>query len=396
MEPLRLRLYNTLSREKEIFKPLADPATMYVCGVTPYDTTHLGHARTYLLFDVLQRYLAHQGIRVRYVQNITDVDDPLFARARDRGVDYRELAAQYIAIFQADLRELNIMMPALFPRVSTEIPHILDTIQILVERGMAYPRAGFVYFRTARFPRYGAMSRLERPAMLAAQRETGEDPDDPNKEQPLDFRLWRPSEAGEPTWDSPWGPGRPGWHIECSTMATRHLGSSIDIHGGGEDLVFPHHCSEIAQSESANGEAPYVRYWMHVALVAMDGDKMSKSKGNMAFARELLPIYGADALRYYLLGTPYRQPLEYFEHDLAAAAVRWRKVAAAAGPAEGDATILGQQLVEACLAALDDDLNTADALARVDELASAVQHDGLPGDRHALRSLLALLGFRLT
>ncbi|HEX2171326.1 MAG TPA: cysteine--tRNA ligase [Dehalococcoidia bacterium] len=391
-----MRLYNTMSREKETFEPIARPVTLYVCGVTPYDTTHLGHARTYLIFDVLQRYLGFKGLPVRYVQNVTDVDDPLIAKANDLGVHYLDLAAKYIDIFLNDLKDLNILMPAVYPRATEEIPGILRTIGVLVDQGMAYPRGGSVYFRAHRFPKLGDLSRLDREAMLARNRECGEDPSDPNKEDALDFRLWQAAQPREPVWESPWGPGRPGWHIECSTMANTHLGPRIDLHGGGADLIFPHHSCEIAQSESANGVAPFVKYWMHAGLVWMDGEKMSKSKGNLAFARDLLPVYGSDALRYYLLGFPYREPFEYFECDLAAAAERWRTIAAAAdGGQEGPASPRGIAAHERCLAALDDDLNTPSALASLGDLARAIHESGSPGDRAALRSLLMMLGFRL-
>jgi len=390
-----LFLFNTMTRVKERFEPLGNPVTLYVCGVTPYDTTHLGHARTYVFFDVLQRYLRYRGMDVRYVQNITDVDDPLLARARELGVDYQALARQFIDVFMADLETLNVLLPATFPRVTQEVPGIITTIAVLMERGMAYSAGGSVYYRATKFAGYGTMGRLDRAAMLAANRDAGEDPADPHKEDPLDFRLWQAAQPGEPTWESPWGPGRPGWHIECSTMASRYLGNRIDIHGGGEDLVFPHHCSEIAQSESATGEVPFVRSWVHVGLVWMNGEKMSKSKGNMAFARDLIPRYGADALRYYLLGFPYRERLEYGEPQLSEAAARWEAIASACPGADGGAmTAQGRALREQCLAALDDDLDTPTALARIGDLARLVHREDAAGDRAALRSVLEVLGFR--
>jgi L-cysteine:1D-myo-inositol 2-amino-2-deoxy-alpha-D-glucopyranoside ligase len=391
---LSLLLYDSMTREKRVFRPQGDTVTLYVCGVTPYDTTHLGHARTYLVFDVLQRYWRHLGYGVRYVQNVTDVDDPLFARARDLGVDYRDLARKYVDIFVKDLQDLNVGLPDVYPRASEEIPGMIDTIRGLTEREMAYEHGGSVYFRAARFPGYGRMGRLDRAGMLDALAETGEDPRDPNKEDPLDFRLWHTAQPDEPVWESPWGPGRPGWHIECSTMASRYLGSRLDVHGGGADLVFPHHCSEIAQSESATGEAPFSQYWVHVGLVWMDGEKMSKSKGNMAFARDLIAQYGAEALRYYLLGFPYREQLEYFAGDMAAAARRWEAIAAASqGASEPGDTENSTRACEAVLGALDDDLDSPLALAALDELAAAVRNSGSPAHRAALQSLLELLGF---
>ncbi len=389
-----MQIYNTLSHRKELFTPAGDPVTMYVCGVTPYDTTHLGHARTYLVFDVLQRYLRYQGLPVRYVQNVTDVDEPLFERASRLGVDYRDLAAECIEILLADFRDLNILMPDVFPRVSQEIPEIIDLVEALLRLDMAYEREGAVYFRAKKFPRFGAMSRLDTDGMLGALRETGERPDDPQKESPLDFHLWFAPSPGEPTWESPWGPGRPGWHIECTEMATRYLGTPLDIHGGGEDLIFPHHCSEIAQSESLTPEQPFCRYWMHVGLVGMDGEKMSKSRGNLAFARDLIPDFGPDAIRYYLLGFPYREPFSYVRADLAAATERWGRIAAAidgvtAEPAHEGATALRQR----CLAALDDSLDTRTAMTTLDHLADLIHATGDPGARGILRALLGTIGF---
>lgn len=393
---LPLLLFDTMTREKQAFQPYGDAVTLYVCGVTPYDTTHLGHARTYVTFDVLQRYWRHLGYDVRYVQNVTDVDDPLFARARELEMDYQDLARQYVDIFVNDLRDLNVLMPDVFPCASEEIPGMIETIAVLIERGMAYARGGGVYFRVARFPGYGRMSRLDRPGMIQAHAETGENPSDPNKEDPLDFRLWRRSARGEPEWDSRWGPGRPGWHIECSTMASRYLGSRLDVHGGGADLVFPHHCSEIAQSESATGDAPFAQCWVHVGLVWMDGEKMSKSRGNMAFARDLIARYGAGALRYYLLGFPYKERIEYRVEDMAAAAQRWERIAAATrGRVDEGDTEVSARVRTTTLAALDDDLDTPRALVGLDELAAAVHAQGSPSDRAVLRRLLELMGFRV-
>jgi L-cysteine:1D-myo-inositol 2-amino-2-deoxy-alpha-D-glucopyranoside ligase len=367
---------------------------MYVCGVTPYDTTHLGHARTYLVFDVLQRYLRFLGMPVRYVQNITDVDEPLFERASQMGIDYRDLAAQCIDVLLADFRDLNILMPEVFPRVSQEIPNIIELVEALLRADMAYERAGSVYFRAERFPRFGAMSRLDGDGMLAALRETGEQTDDPNKESPIDFHLWFAARPGEPTWESPWGPGRPGWHIECTEMATRYLGTPLDIHGGGEDLIFPHHCSEIAQSESLTPDRPFTRYWMHVGLVGMEGEKMSKSRGNLAFARDLIPVFGADAVRYYLLRFPYREPFSYVRADLAAATERWGRIAAALAGATAESGHEGAAALRAhALAALDDDLDTPRAMAALDQLADVVHATGDAGARGMLHDLLAIIGF---
>ena len=387
-------LFDTMTCEKRPFEPYGNTVTLYVCGVTPYDTTHLGHARTYLLFDVLQRYWRHLGYSVRYAQNVTDVDDPLIAKARELGVGYQELAQKYVDIFLKDLMDMNVLMPDAYPRATEEIPGMIDTIRVLIDRDLAYAQGGSVYFRASRLSAYGRMGRQDRKGMIDAHAETGENPADPNKEDSLDFRLWQAAQPYEPVWDSPWGPGRPGWHIECSTMASRYLGTRLDVHGGGADLIFPHHCSEIAQSESATGDIPFVQYWVHVGLVWMDGEKMSKSKGNMVFARDLLSNYGAGAVRYYLLGTPYRDKLEYFEQDFEAAARRWENIAAAChGPADEGDTEISARIRAAALNALDDDLDTPRVLGCLDELAAAVHTTGHPSDRAALHSLLDLLGF---
>lgn len=390
-----MQIYNTLTHSKEPFVPSGPNVTMYVCGVTPYDTTHLGHARTYLVFDVLQRYLRFLGWPVRYVQNITDVDEPLFERARQIGVDYRALAEECIRVFLADLQDLNILLPERFPRVSEEIDEIIAMIARLLAAGKAYERDGSVYFRTRQFPAFGAMAGLPRDAMLAAQRETGDLPEDPHKEDPLDFLLWIAARPGEPTWESPWGPGRPGWHIECSEMAMRYLGTPIDIHGGGSDLIFPHHSSEMAQSESLEPDRPFARYWVHVGLVGMDGEKMSKSLGNLVFVRDLLPMFGPDAVRFYVLQFPYREEISYARNELAAAAERWSRIAAAVvGPTAEPAEDGAVRLRERCLAALDDDLDTPSATAALEALADLIHATGDPGARAILRSLLDTIGFR--
>src|SRR5919109_822121 len=307
-----MQLYDTSRGHKaELDIPRDRPLTMYVCGVTPYDTTHIGHARTFLVFDVLGRYIRFKGAELRYCQDLTDVDDPLFERAARDGVAWDEIARRETQRYVEDCAALNIAPPTYFPKASEEIPEMIAIVERLIDLGHTYVRGGSVYFRVASDPAYGAMARMGYDGLLATANERGNDPDDPNKLDPLDFVLWRAAGAGEPAWPSPWGSGRPGWHIECSAMATRYLGPQIDIHGGGNDLIFPHHPSEIAQTEPVTGVRPFVRFWVHCGLAWLDGHKMSKSLGNMVFMRDVLERHSADALRWYLLSLPYREDFHY-------------------------------------------------------------------------------------
>ena len=307
-----LALHDTLRARRVAFRPRGKTVTLYVCGVTPYDTTHLGHARTFLVFDVLVRHLEASGLRSHYAQNVTDIDESILQRAAQRGVDWRELGRSEERKFLDDMRVLGWRRPDFLPHATRELPAMLRLAELLVRRGHAYRLAeGGLYYDVATFARFGGFSKLSRAKMrrvLAAQDDARLD--DPRKRGPLDFALWRRL-AGGPTWPSPYGRGRPGWHLECSAMALRHLGQPLYIHGGGSDLVYPHHECEIAQSEGATG-GKFVRYWVHVAPMRLDGDKMSKSKGNMVFVRDALRRVSADGLRLYLLSKHYRRP---FEHD---------------------------------------------------------------------------------
>ena len=280
---------------------------MYTCGITPYDATHLGHAATFLAYDVLQRRLIDRGHTVTCVRNVTDVDDPLFAKARQLGIHYLDLAAGEEARFEADMEALNALPVASTPRASSAIPDIRGFIGMVLDRGYAYQAGGAVYFDVTRFESFGVGQPLRpRRTMLELARKRGGDVDNPDKRHPLDFVLWQPSAADEPSWDTMWGPGRPGWHIECSALALRELGTTIDLHGGGTDLIFPHHECERAQSEAATGE-PFVSHWMHTALIAKDGEKMSKSLGNLVFVDALRKEWEPMAIR---LGD-HRAPLPH-------------------------------------------------------------------------------------
>ncbi|MCL5256539.1 MAG: cysteine--tRNA ligase, partial [Chloroflexi bacterium] len=311
-----MRVYNTLSREKEDFVPLEDKRVrMYVCGPTVYSSAHIGHAMSYILFDAIRRYLEYRGYDVRHVQNFTDVDDKIINRANKEGIPPTELAERYIREFLAESQELNLLPAHVYPRASQEIGPIIGIIKTLIEQGHAYVVDGDVYFRVTSKEDYGKLSHRTLEEMQAGERVEI----DVRKEHPMDFALWKSAKPGEPAWDSPWGPGRPGWHIECSAMSHRYLGPQIDIHGGGQDLIFPHHENEIAQSECCTGKKPFVRYWMHNGLLQVGGEKMAKSVGNLITIRQLLDEYDSDALRLFVLSSYYRRPLTYTADSLPAA-----------------------------------------------------------------------------
>ncbi len=354
-----MRLYDTARREVVPFTP-GPLVTMYTCGITPYDATHLGHAATYVTYDVLQRRLRDRGHETRCVRNVTDVDDSILAKARELGVHYLDLAAAETARFDGDMAALGMLPAWSEPRATSAIADIRGFIGMVLDRGHAYQAGGGVYFEVSTFDRFGFLSHLGRDEMLALADERGGNPDDPHKRDPLDFVLWQPSADGEPAWESLWGPGRPGWHIECSALALRELGTTVDLHGGGTDLIFPHHESEAAQSEAATGE-PFVRHWMHQAMVHMDGEKMSKSLGNLVFVSDLLKAWDPMAIRMLLVENHYRDPWHWDEARMPRAAARldaWR----AAG--EGAAAMAEAR------AALDDDLDTPAAVAAIDAAAA--------------------------
>ncbi len=378
-----MRLWNTETRSVQPLERRDGPLGVYVCGITPYDTTHLGHAFTYVAFDVLIRALRASGREVRYVQNVTDVDDDIIKRARELGTTWDRLAATETALYQADMAALNVLPPDVFPRASESIGKIIELVGRLVAQGHAYARGGNVYFRVSSVTDYGRLSRLPRDEMVPLSAHRGADPNDPRKQDPLDFLLWQESAPGEPSWESPWGGGRPGWHIECSAMALEHLGEQVDIHGGGADLIYPHHESEIAQSESVTGVRPFARIWMHVGMLRYEGEKMSKSLRNLVLVRDLLGTYDADSIRVTLLRHHYREPWEYTEKELRAASEWVRQLEKTARP-DGDG--IGD-VESAVRGALENDLDTPAALQA---LGQAVER-GDPGWRRGAK----LLGLRL-
>jgi L-cysteine:1D-myo-inositol 2-amino-2-deoxy-alpha-D-glucopyranoside ligase len=378
-----VQLYDSRRRRKEPFDAADARARVYVCGITPYDTTHLGHAFTYLVFDVLARNLRRKGLQVSYVQNVTDVDDDMLGRARRDGRSWRELAQENVGIFRADLVSLNVIPPSFFPFASQEVGPMIKMIGHLLEAEYAYRSGGNVYFRVARFPSYGELSGLTRQDMIQLSAQRGADPDDPHKKDPLDFILWQAAAPDEPSWETPWGVGRPGWHIECSAMAFQYLGEQVDVHGGGVDLIYPHHESEIAQSESFTGRRPFARFWMHTGMLRYQGEKMSKSLGNMVFVRDLRRRYSADAIRLYLLGNHYRESFSYEEPDLRSAQQMADQLAAALSEglrAERDDSAADRAL-DRGLAALDDDLDTPGAIDALRDLLllppSSARDEGL-------------------
>ncbi|HPU35217.1 MAG TPA: cysteine--tRNA ligase, partial [Bacillota bacterium] len=302
-----MEIYNTLTRRKETFQP-REPGKvyMYVCGPTTYNYIHLGNARPLVFFDTVRRYLLYKGYDVLYVQNFTDVDDKIINRAREEGEDPLSLARKYINEYFKDADALNVRRADRHPRVSDHMPDIVRVVEELVQKGFAYEVDGDVYFEVRKFPGYGKLSGRSLEDMQAGARVEV----DSRKRDPMDFALWKAAKPGEPSWDSPWGPGRPGWHIECSVMSLKYLGPGFDIHGGGYDLVFPHHENEIAQSEAATGK-PFVRYWMHNGFITVNEEKMSKSLGNFFLVRDILSRFSPEVVRFFLLSTHYRSPLDF-------------------------------------------------------------------------------------
>jgi cysteinyl-tRNA synthetase len=374
-----MKLYNTLSGKKEEFQPQGDEVTMYVCGVTPYDDAHIGHAMSYVIFDVIRRYLKFRGYKVKYVQNVTDIDDKIIDRANQRDIPPAELAEKYTKSYDEDMKALNIIKAEtdVYPKATEEIPKIIGVIQGLIDKGFAYPAGGSVYFRVRKDPDYGKLSHRSLDAMMSAECAIGGE----EKEDPMDFALWKASKPGEPFWESPWGQGRPGWHIECSAMSLKYLGDQIDIHGGGQDLIFPHHENEIAQSESFTGKKPFVKYWLHNGLVQLGEDKMSKSLGNLVTIKQALAKYSPDAIRIFILNSHYRSPLTYSEGGLEAAEKGVERLLRAVSREDSgsgkplDADSYQKQFVEA----MDDDFNTAKGLGVLFDLASAINQAGDAG-----------------
>jgi cysteinyl-tRNA synthetase len=373
---MSFRVYNSLTRQEEAFEPLEEgKVRMYVCGPTVYADAHIGHAMSAIVFDMVRRYLQFRGYEVTYVTNFTDVDDKIIRRAQETGQDPFALAQHYVDKYLEHLDDLNVLPADRYPRVTDEIGHIIQVIQELGEAGYAYEVDGDVYFRVTRDEDYGKLSRRSLEEAVSGTRVE----EDARKENSADFALWKSAKPGEPAWESPWGPGRPGWHIECSVMCIHHLGETIDIHGGGNDLVFPHHENEIAQSESLTGK-PFARYWMHNGMLQLSGEKMSKSLGNLVTIDEFLSQHSANALRLLIFSGHYRKPVVYNDETIGSAERSLARLRSALRPATGHQSV-GEQAGElreateearaAFTAAMDDDFNTSGALAALFDLVRA-------------------------
>jgi len=368
-----VKIYNSLSRKIEVFHQNDNNVTVYACGITPYDTTHLGHAFTYISIDILIRYLETQGLKVLYAQNVTDIDDDILRKAKEVGEEWLDLGNRWTAHFINDMKALNVRPPDYYPRATEYIDKIIETVATLLSKGVAYESGGNVYFRIDSWPDFGSLSGLTYEEMLPIANQRGNFPDDPHKQDPLDFVLWQTQTPGEPAWDSPWGPGRPGWHIECSTMSTHLLGDTIDFHGGGGDLQFPHHECEIAQVEPITGKKPFVRYWFHVAMVYHQGQKMSKSIGNLVMMDDLLKDWTPDALRFYLGCHNYRQSWSYDLQELNMAAEKSALcLSAVLATGGGGEHFDGQTYWIDFTTAMDNDLDTPIAFKVMSSLADQI------------------------
>lgn len=406
---MALRIYSTLSRRKEDFQTI-EPGivTMYVCGPTVYDKAHVGHAMSALVFDIIRRYLEYRGFKVQHAMNYTDVDDKIINRSKQIGMDPIKLAEKYIDEFGKHLVDLNILPATIYPRATQEIPYIVKLITQLGEEGYAYEVDGDVYFRVSKDKEYGKLSSRQLDDMQAGARVNV----DERKENPMDFALWKSSKPGEPAWESPWGMGRPGWHIECSAMSMHHLGEQIDIHGGGNDLIFPHHENEIAQTECATGK-PFARYWVHNGMMQLAGEKMSKSSGILVTVEDFLARHEGDVLRMMVLNSSYHNPLSFGDEIIAAAEKALERLRLALRPVsggsieEGEAVDSLRKQIEATqngfIETMDDDFNSAGALGYMFELVRAINQakDGgisasiVAEGQNLLRELMTVLGLRL-
>ena len=407
---MNLRVYNTLTREKEAFVPVEPgKVKMYVCGVTPYNHPHIGNARPFIIWDVIHRYFERLGMEVTHIQNFTDVDDKIIEAAKKAGLAWHELADRYIKSYFEVMDSLNIRRVDLYPRVSEHMAEIVAMVETLIHKGNAYIVDGDVYFSVQSFASYGRLSGRELEDMKAGARVDIDD----RKRHPMDFALWKSAKPGEPFWDSPWGPGRPGWHIECSAMSYKYLGSGFDFHGGGSDLIFPHHENEVAQSEAFSGCTPFVRYWVHNGFVTVNSEKMSKSLGNFFLVKDILEHFRPVVLRFFILSTHYRSPLDFSDERLTEAEKAWTRIASAiqgakklletadsqpAGPVSAELAQTAAAARQEFDAAMDDDFNTALAISSLFPLARALNsacqggQPDIPGIKSAAGTLAELVG----
>ena len=397
-----MNLFDTRTQAVREFRPREGRASIYVCGITPYDTTHLGHAFTYTSADILIRYLEFLGYPVVFVQNVTDIDDDILRKAREQGEDWIDLGNRWTRHFISDMRALNVRPPDYYPRASSVIPEIIASVESLVKAGYGYVSNGNVYYPVSHWQGFGNISHIPQEEMLAVANQRGNHPEDKNKNDPLDFVLWQAQVPGEPAWPSPWGPGRPGWHIECSTISSKFLDGHVDVHGGGGDLIFPHHECEAAQVEPLSGVGTFVSTWFHIAMVYYQGEKMSKSLGNLVMVRDLLEDFPADTLRLYLASKHYRSSWAYDHEDLLEADQLTRKIqeslaldgSGASQPGLQKAHQPGMPEFRACL---DDDLDTPGAVRCMGALADwidSAQREGIgiAAAQGELKGMAAILG----
>ncbi len=383
---MALKLYNSYTNKKEAFKSLKkNQVLLYVCGITPYDTTHLGHAFLYVHFDVLIRYLKFLGYKVNYTQNITDIDDDILRKSKEEGRDWQELGEFWTNKFKSDLKILNVLEPTHYVKATDSIKRIIKIVDALIKKDFAYKSGNNVYFRVKSFKDYGKLSKYSQKEMINLLSERGGNPSDKNKENSLDFILWQGKKEGEPFWESPFGNGRPGWHIECSAMINEFLGDRIDIHGGGFDLIFPHHESEIAQSESYTNKKPFVNYWMHASMVFYQDEKMSKSLGNLVMVSDLLKKYSGNAIRWAILSNNYRNLWHTKEEEIDEAQAKINKIFSLPySKKEPD-----MQKLSKFFKLIEDDLNTKDALNEIERLSANNSNSS------EVRAALYILGFLL-
>lgn len=388
-------IFNSLTAKLELFKPISKKeVTLYVCGITPYDTTHLGHAFTYISFDVLVRFLRFRGYSVIYTQNVTDINDrdnDILKRAQEQNTTWQALSNYWTKRFLSDMKNLNWIMPTNFLYASGQIQQMISLIEKIIKNGLGYVAGSGVYLGTAKDPTFGVLSKLSQAEMIAKAKEFEEDLDNPDKRHPLDITLWKLRTPDQPkhipSFESPWGKGRPGWHIECSAMAISSLGEQIDIHGGGRDLIYPHHKSEIAQSEAATGKAPFAKYWFHSGIVSYQGEKMSKSKGNLVMVSNLLKKYSVNALRFLLLSHHYREDWEYSEKELIDAEKKINFLESAMKNSMPSKEDQSNNFQDSFIEAMENDLDTGKALDFLYSLAKA-------GQTRELKKLYYFLGFK--
>lgn len=391
-----MKLFNNYTDKIETLKPLEKgKVKIYVCGITPYDTTHLGHAFVYIVYDSLIRYLIYKKYEVNYTQNVTDIDDDVLKKAKEKDQDWKELGNFWTDRYLEDLKFLNIKSPTHFVKATDSIPKIIEMNKVLIEKGFAYEKEGNVYFEISKFPRYGKLSKYSKNKMIELSKERGANPEDPFKKNPLDFVVWQKSKKDEPYWQSPWGNGRPGWHIECSAMINMYLGSQIDIHGGGFDLIYPHHESEIAQSESYTGKKPFSKFWAETGTIYFENEKMSKSLGNLVMISDLSKKYSANVIRFMLLGNHYRKDFEYFEKNIIDAKFKFETIEKAL---KRDLEGLGKaSLISKIDKYLDHDLDTPSALNLIYKTAEEILRGKSKSSetQKQIKECLVILGFKI-